>query len=193
MSTSSTKTTRSAVTISRWRPGILPDPRCLRSLDHVVNSAGHVEVLLGDIVHVAVENLAEASDCLAQRHEYPGPSREHFGHEHRLGQEPLNLSRARNSQFVFVTQLFDAKNGDNILEVLVSLQYSLHAARHVIMLLADDDGVQNSRTGRQWIDGGKQTQLDDRTVQGHNSVQVAERRRDRGVCVVVGWYVDRLN
>jgi len=62
------------------------------------------------------------------------------------------LARA-DDELVFVRELLDPQDGDDVLEVLVALQDLLHPAGDRIVLLADNAGVQNSRKRVEGIDG----------------------------------------
>ena len=55
------------------------------------------------------------------------------------------MRRARDGLLVLVGKLFDAKDGDDVLQVLVALQHALDATGNVEVLLADDVGVEDTR------------------------------------------------
>ena len=66
---------------------------------------------------------------------------------------------------VFLGQLFDAEDGDDVLKVAVPLEHLLHASRRVIVLLANDCRFKDSRVGRQRVDSRVQGLLGQRSVE----------------------------
>ena len=81
---------------------------------------------------------------------------------------------------------------DDVLQVLEALQHLLHAARDVVVLLADDLRRQRARGRGQRIDGRVDAELGDRALEDDRRVEVRERRRRRRVGQVVGRHVDGL-
>src|SRR5215469_13030720 len=94
----------------------------LGCLQHLVNRALHVKGLLGNFIVLAFHNSAEAFHRIRDLHVSAGRSGKLLGHVERLGQESLNLSGTRHRQFLLLTEFVDTKNGDDVLQVLVSLQ-----------------------------------------------------------------------
>src|SRR5690242_663047 len=122
MSTTSSYARRSGVTISRWR-GISRSPLELgRVLADVVERAGQEERLLGQRVGLALEDLLERGDGVADRDVLAGPAGEHLSHRERLAHEPLQAPRAGDGRLVVLGQLVDAEDRDDVLEVAVALQ-----------------------------------------------------------------------
>src|SRR5713101_626636 len=159
----------------------------------LVDGAHHVEGLFRQVVVLPLEDLAEATDRLFQRHVLARPVGEDLGDEERLRQEALDLAGPRDQHLVVLGQLIWAEDGDDVLQLLVALQYLLHAARHAIVLLADDVGREESREGVQRIDRRVDAALDDRAGEAHGSAQVGKCGRDRRVRVVVRGHEDRLH
>src|SRR5439155_4369987 len=96
--------------------------------------------------------LLEAADGGGELHVYPLESGEHLSHVERLREEPLYLARARYGELVFVRQLVDAEDGDDVLQILVALQDALDLLRHGVMFVADDARIENAGRRRQRID-----------------------------------------
>ena len=116
----------------------------LRLGERVVKRTDVVERHLGIAVHLAGENGFKAAECLLERHIDARKARELFGHERRLGQKALDLSRAVDRHLVRVAQLLHAEDGDDILQFAVFLQGRLHAARDAVVPLAHDVLFQNA-------------------------------------------------
>src|SRR5204863_1712803 len=94
----------------------------LRFLDGAFDAADEEEGLLGQVVVLAIDDLAEAAHRLLAGNVLAGGVGEHLGDEHRLREEPLDLAGARNDQLVLVGQLVDAQDGDDVLQLLVALE-----------------------------------------------------------------------
>src|SRR5262249_1447781 len=90
---------------------------------YLVDGALHVEVALGEVVVLAVEDLAEAPHRLLHRHVDARAPGEHLRDEERLRQEALDLARPRDGQLVLVGELVDPEDRDDVLELLVSLEH----------------------------------------------------------------------
>src|ERR1041384_4018705 len=114
---------------------------------HLVDAALHVEGALGEVVVLAVEDLAEASHRLAHRHVLAAATGELLGDEERLREEALDLACPGNRLLVLVGELVDAEDRDDVLQLLVALQHLLDLGGGAVMVLADDVGLE-ARRGR---------------------------------------------
>src|SRR6185437_7560438 len=97
--------------------------------------------------------------------------------------------RAVDQLLVFLGQLVDTEDGDNVLKVLVPLQDSDDLLCHAVVLIADDTGVQDGRTRRQRVHRGEDALGENRTGQLGGGVEVGERCGRCGGRVVVGGHV----
>src|SRR5215203_4035106 len=95
------------------------------------------ERLLGNVIDLAVADHPERFDGLADRHGRAGDVGELGGHVRVLAEELLDSPGAVDDDLVFFTQLVDAEDGDDVLELLVALQDLLHAHGDVVVLLTD--------------------------------------------------------
>ena len=114
-------------------------------------------------------------------------------HEHRLGEEFFDLARAIDGALVVIGKLFNAENRDDVLQILVALQNRFHAARHRVVLGADNSRIQNPRIAGQWIDRWINSALHNLAGKVCRRVQVRKCCCWRGVRVVVGGHVNRLH
>src|SRR5688500_5315214 len=121
----------------RWVPPksrLIPHPssvipslsrcHCRGLLDRFFDGSHHVKSLLRKIIMLTVDNLAETSDGVFQFHVLSFQTGKLGRNEERLREEALNLARARNNQLVFVGELVQTENGNDVLEILVALQDS---------------------------------------------------------------------
>src|SRR5579883_3472216 len=123
------------------------DPRLLlrfEALIDLIDAAGHVEERLRHLIELAIKNLAEAANRLFQRHVLAFASGERLGHREGLREETLNLAGARHRQLVLVREFVDAQDGNDILQVFVSLKHLLHAAGDVVVFLTNDLRIQDT-------------------------------------------------
>src|SRR3546814_10996837 len=67
----------------------------LRLLDRLVDTADHVERLLGDVVAFAVHDHLEAADGVLQRHVLARRTGEHLGPVEGLAEEEIGKSSCR--------------------------------------------------------------------------------------------------
>src|SRR4051794_3897666 len=185
MSTSSSYASRSGVTTSRWRV-IGRSPRQLRRvLADVVEGAREEEGLLGQVVRLALEDLLERGDGVLDADVLAGAAREDLGDGERLAHEPLQSARARDGRLVLLGQLVDPEDRDDVLEVAEALEDTLRLLRHVVVVVAHDERVEDARRRRQRVDGRVDAQLRDGPLEADRRVEVGEGRRRRGVGVVV--------
>ena len=121
-----------------------------------------------------------------------------------------------DGELVLLGQLVHAENGDDVLETLVVLEDLLDcksrmfprsaraAAKEardgaqtvggdVVVLLADDTGVEHAALGVEGVDGGVDTELGDTTRQDGGSIEMGEGGGRRGVGQVIGGDVDGLD
>ena len=104
----------------------------------------------------------------------------------------MNLAGAEHRQLVLGRKFVHAQNRDDVLQILVALQHFLHAARDVVMFLADDFRRERAGARSQRIDRRIDAQLGDGTLQHDGRVQVRERGGRRRVGQVVRRHVHRL-
>src|SRR5262249_13733612 len=93
----------------------------LRLFCRLLDAADVHERLLGQMVPFAVAQLLEAADRVLHRRHLAGPVREGLGHQERLRQKPLDAPRPVHHLLVFLAQLLDAKDGDDVLQLAVAL------------------------------------------------------------------------
>src|SRR3954469_6864942 len=188
---------RSGVTI--WRSMCAGSAIGLRAfhlvglLDCLFDRPDHVERLLRQMVPLAGDNLLEAADGVGNRHVLPGQPGELLADEKWLRHEALDAPGAADGQLVFFRQLVDAEDRDDVLQVLVALQDLLDLAGDIVMLVADNPGIEDARRGRERIDRRVDAQRDNRPRQVRRRIEVRKRRRWRRVGIVVGGNVDRLD
>src|SRR3954468_21296877 len=117
---------------------LLLDPRGL-ALD-VLEPATHEEGLLGGVVVVAVGDLRERLDRLAQGDERPLEPGEVLRHEGVLREEALDPPRPVDGDPVLLRELLDAEDRDDVLQLLVALQDRLDPDGGVVVGLGDNTG-----------------------------------------------------
>src|SRR6185295_14175089 len=170
--------------MSSWR-GTVSACQLGRILADLVDRAGEEERLLRQVVDLAVEDLLEARDRVLDRDVLAAPAGEDLGDEERLAGVPLQAARPADERLVLGGQLVDAEDRDDVLEVAVALQDALGLLGDVVVLLADDQRIEDTRRRRQRIDRRVDAQLGDRALQADRRVEMGERRRRRRVRVVV--------
>src|SRR3990172_12213631 len=99
----------------------------------------------------AVQDFAEAAHRVSQGHIATLNTSELFGNEERLGEEALYFTGACHDELVIFAQLIDAQDSDNVLQVFIALQYTLHFAGSAVMLFAHHVRIQNARSGSQRV------------------------------------------
>ena len=97
-----------------------------------------------------------------------------------------------HSKLVLLRQFIHTKNGNDILERLVVLEDLLDGGRDLVVLCADNTGVEHTRLGVERVDGGVDTELSNTTGQHSRRVQVSEGRGRSRVSQIVGRDVDSL-
>ena len=160
---------------------------------HVLDGAGHVEGLLGDVVQLAFDQHLEAADGVFHLDVAALQAGELLGHEERLRKVLLDFARARHRLLVFFAQLFDAQDGDDVLQVFVALQDGLDRARHIVVLLAQYARVEDARERLQRVHRRVEAQLGHLAREHQSGVQVRESGGGGGVGEVVGGDVDGLH
>src|SRR5438067_10590583 len=130
-------------------------------LARLFDCADHVEGLFGQVVVLAVNDLLEAAYGVGDLDELAFEARELLRDEEGLREEALNLARARDYELVLFRKLVEAEDGDNVLEVFVALQDLLDRLRRVVVILADDSGVEDARRRRERVNRRVNSELDD--------------------------------
>src|SRR5579884_632031 len=159
----------------------------------VVDAAGVEEGLLRNVIDFAVEDLFERRDRVRELDVLAGSPGELLRDEKRQREHALHAARARDRNLVVFRKLLDPQDRDYVLQVFVTLQGLLNAARDLVVLLADDLRIENPRARRQRIHGGIDAEFGNRTRERRRRVQVRERHRDGRVGIVVRRHVHRLH
>ena len=107
----------------------------------------------------------------------PGAAGERLGDEEGLREEALHLAGALDGELVLVGELVHAEDGDDVLELLVALEDLLDARRGLVVLLADDVGLERARERVERVDGRVDRLLRDRAREHRRRVEVGERVR----------------
>src|SRR4051812_42737199 len=193
ISTSSLNTSPSGVRTSTRNLVRATTSALLRSLDDLVDAALHEERRLGQLVVLAVDDLAERAHGVVDRDVRARRAGERLGDVKRLRQEALDLARALHRHLVLVGELVDAEDRDDVLELLVALQDLLDARRDLVVLLADDVRLEDRRGRVERVDRRVDALLRDAAREHRRRVEVREHRRGRRVGEVVGRHVDGLH
>src|SRR3546814_16707446 len=98
------------------------------------------------MVVVAIEDAGETTDGVLQRNVLAWRASEDFGHEERLGQEALDLTSAGYQLLIGLGQFVHTEDRNDVLQLFVALQHVLNAASGVVMLLADHQRIQLTRS-----------------------------------------------
>jgi hypothetical protein len=96
-------------------------------------------------------------------------------------------------QLVLFRQLVHTQDSNDILERLVVLEDLLDGGGNIVVLLANDTGVQHTGLGVEGVDGGVDTQLSDGTRQHSCGVQVSEGGGGSRISQIVSRDVDSLD
>src|SRR5258708_5872656 len=155
--------------------------------------ADHVKRLFWNVVVLAFHDFLEAAHGVFDLHVLAFKAGELRGDEHRLREKFLDLAGTRHGALVLIGKLFNPENGDDVLQVLVALQNGLHAARHGVVLRADNARIENARGAGQRINRRINAALDDLPAEVGRRVQVRERRGGSRVRVVVSGHVNGLH
>src|SRR5690606_24904326 len=110
----------------------------LRLVAGLFDRADHIECLFGHVVALAVEYLAEALDRVFDLNILALEARELLADRERLREESLDAACTRNGELVVLAQFVEAENGDDVLQILITLQNTLDLLRRIVMLVADD-------------------------------------------------------
>src|SRR5208282_4085778 len=97
-----------------------------------------------------------------------------LGHKERLREELLDLARARHRNLLVFAKFVDAQNGDDVLQVFVSLQRLLNHLCHIVMILPNNSSIKNSRSRSQRIHRRINSNLRKRTRKHSRSIQVSK-------------------
>src|SRR5690606_21095895 len=97
------------------------------------------------VVALAVEYLAEALDRVFDLYVLALEARELLADRERLREEPLDAACTGNGKLVVLAQLVEAENGDDVLQVLITLQNTLDLLRRVVVLVTDDLRIEDAR------------------------------------------------
>src|SRR5262249_51986953 len=152
----------------------------------------HVEVLFGYIVVFALENFFEAAHCLSNGYVLSLVTGEDLGDVKRLAEKSLNLPRTIYGQLVLRTQFIHSKDGDDVLKIFVSLQYSLHISSNVVMIFADNLRGEYFGCRCQRIDCWINSEFGDGALKYNSRIQVRKSVCRRRIREIVRWNIDRL-
>lgn len=102
----------------------------------VVDAADTGECLLRNVVIHAVADAGECFDGLVRRNVGARTAGELLGDVEVLAKELLDLTGAVHSGLIFFAELIDTDQGDDVLQLLVTLQNRLDAVGALVVSLA---------------------------------------------------------
>ena len=114
----------------------------------ILDAADAGERLLRNVVIHTVADAGEGFDGLVSRHVGARTTGELFGDVEVLAKELLDLTGTIHGGLVFFAELVDANQGDDVLQLLVTLQNRLDAVRAVVVGLAHVTRIEDSRGRR---------------------------------------------
>src|SRR5687768_5740429 len=159
----------------------------------VLHAADVEECLLSNVINFSVAYHPERLYGLIQRDTRPWDVGELLSHVGVLAEELLDATGPVHHDLVFLGQLVDTQDGDDVLQLLVALQNLLDSHRHVVVLLADVLRVKDSAARCQRIHCRVETTGSDLARKLSGGVQVSECGGRGRVGVVVGRHIDRLH
>ena len=96
------------------------------------------------MVHIPVKYHPESFYGIFYIDHYTRYSRELFSYRKRLGKEPLDASGTVDGQTIFIREFIHPKNGNDVLQFLVALEYLFHALGYIVMLFAYNIRVEDA-------------------------------------------------
>ena len=110
-----------------------------------------------------------------------------------LGKELLNAAGTSDGLFVFVAELVDTQNGDDILQIFVALQKLFYALSGVVVLVTKNIRIENARGGSKRIDSRINAHFGNGARKISRRIEVSESGGWGRIGVVVGWNVNGLH
>ena len=144
------------------------------------------------MVELAGENHFEAAQGVFEGDVLTGRAREDFGHVERLREELLDLTSAEDDELVLWGEFVEAENRDDILQVFIALQDTLHTTGDAEVAFADDFRRERGRGRGERVDGGVDPELRDAALKHDGGVKVREGVGGSWVGQVVRRDVDGL-
>ena len=112
----------------------------LTLFDGVVDVTNQVERCFGILIYFTIHDHIKATDRLVDGHQYTFQASELLSHMEGLGQEALYLTGTCYGHLVFVAQLIQTQDGDDILQFLITLQDQLNPVGRVVVGIPYDEG-----------------------------------------------------
>src|SRR5262245_18017786 len=162
------------------------------AFNRFLDAPNHKEGLFRKIVVDAGYQFLETSNGILEGYELALQAGELRGHVERLREEPLNLSCPCYRELILLREFIDAKNRDDVLTVLIPLEYSLNLLSNRIMLLAHYSGIENFGGRSQRVDRRINPQFSNLARQRSHRVQMREGRCRRGIRIIVSWNINSL-
>ena len=133
-------------------------PWCFLRRSHFIDTAFHEESPFILRIIFPIQDFSKPADRFRKRHIFARCTGKGFGDRERLREEPLDLASSLDKLFIFVRKLFNAEDGDNILQVFIALQDATSFIRHAVVFLADYLWCQCGRARLKRINGWIDTQ-----------------------------------
>src|SRR5690606_36669155 len=93
---------------------------------YVFNRTLHIKHTLRNVIDIAIQQHTETTYCVFNRDVFAFKTCELFRNLHWLAEEVFDLTRTAIEQFIVVSYFFYTENGDDVLQVLVTLEYLLY-------------------------------------------------------------------
>ena len=100
---------------------------------------------------LAFDDLLEATDGLLDRHIAALETCKLLGYAEGLGHEALYLTSTGYDELILVRELVHTQDGDDVLQLLVTLQDLLNLTRYIVMLETNHLGGEDGGAGIQRV------------------------------------------
>src|SRR5215471_3622375 len=162
------------------------------ALSDLLDRALHIEITFRHVIVFAVQNFLESTNCVGNRYLFAFTTSEDLRHTKRLTEKTLNFARSKYRHLILRREFVHSENGNNILQIFVTLQYFLDTTGNFVVLLAHNIGCQCTRSGGERIYSGIDPKLRNGTLEHDGGVEVCKRGRRCRIRQVISRYVHRL-
>jgi len=157
----------------------------LRFFHYVFDGADQIEGQFRRIVMLAGEDFLEGADGVFELDVLARKAGELFRYVEGLREELLDAAGAVDGLLVFIGELIDTEDGNDVLKIFVALKDALDLLRGVVMIVADDAGIENARGGSERIDGGVDAEFGDGARKIGGGVKMREGCGGCRICLFV--------
>jgi hypothetical protein len=100
---------------------------------------------------LTIKNFGKTADSIFKLNVLTWCASKYLSYAKWLTKEALNLTRTVHCLLIILRQLFNTKDSDDVLQILIALEDKLYALRYTVVLFTNNRWIKRCRVRLKWV------------------------------------------